>query len=59
MVRSKSDQNTTIITLIRACYGRFRSFCPARLGMQNITELYQFVLLNSMEGIITPRKQFL
>lgn len=34
---------TLIITLIRACYGRFNSYRIAVLGMQELTKLYQFV----------------
>lgn len=29
-------------TLIRSCYGKFNSYRVKTLGMQKITELYQF-----------------
>ena len=32
-----------IITLIRVCYGKFNSFRISRLGMQDITEIYQYI----------------
>lgn len=36
------DVNITV--LIRECYGKFNSFRVAKLGMQEITEAYQFVV---------------
>lgn len=39
-----SDIRTRLMTLIRACYGRFSSYRIARLGMQEFTELFQFKL---------------
>jgi len=35
--------NNNLVTLIRACYGRYNSFRITSLGIQEITNLYQFV----------------
>lgn len=46
MKTSTISNLTEIITLIRACYGRFSSYRIAKAGMQELTELYQFVINN-------------
>lgn len=38
-------------TLIRACFGRYNSYRVSKLGMQDITELYQFISVIDIKKI--------
>ncbi len=44
MYKRKPDIRIILLTLVRACYGRFSSYRIPRLGMQVLTELFQFKL---------------
>jgi hypothetical protein len=44
MYKRKPDIRIILLTLVRACYGRFSGYRIPRLGMQVLTELFQFKL---------------
>lgn len=44
MYKRKPDIRIILLTLVRSCFGRFSGYRIPRLGMQVLTELFQFKL---------------